>query len=177
MTQLRIAHTADLDTATLKAARTLLDEAFDGEFSGLDWENSLGGMHAMAWDGSELVGHAALVQRRLLHGGRTLRTGYVEALAVHPSHRRHGHGGALMAALERIVRGAYQLGALSTTELAANLYAARGWLPWRGPTSALTPAGPTRTPDDDGGVFVLPCDVPLDLAAELTCDWRDGDLW
>jgi aminoglycoside 2'-N-acetyltransferase I len=34
-----------------------------------------------------------------------------------------------------------------------------------------------RTADDDGGVYVLPGAVALDLAGALTCDWRDGDVW
>ena len=38
VTQLRLSHTADLDAGTLRAARTLLDEAFAGEFSDLDWQ-------------------------------------------------------------------------------------------------------------------------------------------
>ena len=46
-----------------------------------------------------------------------------------------------------------------------------------GPTSALTPDGIVRTEDADGEVYVLPVAVALDLAGELTCDWRDGDVW
>jgi aminoglycoside 2'-N-acetyltransferase I len=79
--------------------------------------------------------------------------------------------------LERMVRGAYDLGALGTTEEAADFYAARGWKAWRGPTSALTPTGIVRTTEDDGYVYVLPVAVPLDLSGQLTCDWRDGDAW
>ncbi len=79
--------------------------------------------------------------------------------------------------LERVVRGAYDLGALGATEEAADFYAVRGWKAWQGPTSALTPTGIVRTPDDDGGVFVFPVSAPLDLSGELTCDWRDGDVW
>ncbi len=82
-----------------------------------------------------------------------------------------------MAALERVVRDAYDLGALSASEAAASFYAARGWQLWRGPTSALTPAGLTRTPEEDGSIYVLPVDVPLDLNGELSCDWRNGDVW
>ena len=175
--RLRVAHTGDLDVATLEAARTLLDESFDGEFTGEDWDHTLGGMHALAFDGAELVGHAALVQRRLLLGGRALRTGYVEGLAVRSDRRRGGLGGALMAELERLVRGAYELGALSTTELAAGFYAGRGWVPWGGRTYALTPRGVVRTEDEDDAILVLPCAVPIDLTGDLTCDWRDGDLW
>jgi aminoglycoside 2'-N-acetyltransferase I len=43
--------------------------------------------------------------------------------------------------------------------------------------SALTPTGIKRTAEEDGCVFVLPVTVPLELDAELTCDWRDGDVW
>ena len=45
-----------------------------------DWEHALGGVHAVAWLDGEVVGHASVVQRRLLHDGRALRTGYVEGV-------------------------------------------------------------------------------------------------
>ncbi|MEA2132289.1 MAG: aminoglycoside 2-N-acetyltransferase [Solirubrobacteraceae bacterium] len=176
MTAVRTAHTADLDAATLTAARALLDEVFD-DMTEHDWEHSLGGVHAVAWEGDELVGHAAVVLRRLLHGGRALRTGYVEGVAVRAGQRRRGHASAMMDALERVVRGAYDLGALGATDEAARFYAGRGWQQWQGPTSALTPAGVVRTAEEDGGVYVLPGAAVLDLTAELTCDWREGDVW
>jgi aminoglycoside 2'-N-acetyltransferase I len=176
MTEVRTAHTADLDAATLQAARTLLYDVFD-DMTEHDWEHSLGGMHALVWEGAELIGHASLVQRRLLHGGRALRTGYLEGMGVRADRRRRGHGTALMAALERVARSAYDLGALGATDEGADFYAARGWTRWEGPTSALTPAGIERTAAEDGAIFVLPLSVPLDLSAELTCDWRDGDVW
>ena len=34
-----------------------------------------------------------------------------------------------------------------------------------------------RTEDADGCIFVLPVAVALDVSGELTCDWRDGDVW
>ncbi len=170
-----VAHTADLDTTTRAAARALLADAFS-DFTDQDWEHALGGVHALVWEGAELIGHASVVQRRLLHHGQALRTGYVEGVGVRADRRRRGHGAALMAALERVVRDAYDLGALSTGSAAA-FYAARGWQLWRGPTSALTPAGITRTAEEDGGIYVLPVAVPLDLNGELSCDWRDGDVW
>ncbi|WP_438363688.1 GNAT family N-acetyltransferase [Streptomyces marincola] len=177
MTEVRIAHTADLDAATLAAARGLLDEAFAGDFADHDWDHGLGGVHALVWSRGELVGHASVVQRRLLYGGRALRAGYVEGVGVRPGHRGRGHGRSLMAAVERVIRGAYELGALSTSEEARGLYAARGWLPWLGPTFALTPMGIARTEEDDDGVYVLPVGTDLDRTAELVCDWRDGDVW
>ena len=82
-----------------------------------------------------------------------------------------------MAALERVIRSAYELGGLASTDEAAGFYAARGWRQWQGPTCALTPAGTARTEADDGGIYVLPVAVSLDLSGELVCDWRDGDVW
>ena len=177
MRALRVAHTADLDAATLAQARALLVQAFEGDFSDHDWEHALGGIHALAYQDGDLVGHASVVQRRMLHGGRALRCGYVEGVGVRAEARRRGRADAMMEALERVVRRAYDLGALGATDMAAPFYAARGWLPWRGPTSALSPSGVVRTPVEDGSIYVLPAGAPLDLDGELTCDWRDGDAW
>jgi aminoglycoside 2'-N-acetyltransferase I len=177
MAEVRTVHTADLPAATLAAARAVLDDAFAGDLSDHDWEHALGGVHALVWEGPALVGHGSVVQRRLLHRGRALRAGYVEAVGVRADRRGRGHGGRVMEALERVLRGAYEVGALGATDAAVDFYAARGWQRWQGPTSALTPAGVVRTEDDDGGIFVFPLAAPLDVAGELTCDWRDGDVW
>ena len=177
MTEIRVAHTGALEPETLAAARALLEEVFTEGLEEHDWEHALGGMHALAYEDGVLVGHASLILRRLLHGGRALRTGYVEAVAVRPDRQGEGHGAALMGALERVLRGAYDLGALGSSEEGAGFYAARGWQLWRGPSSALTPAGIQPTPGEDGCLYVFELAVPLDISAELICDWRDGDVW
>ena len=176
MAEVHTAHTAELDAATLSAARALLYDVFD-DMTEHDWEHALGGVHALVWEGAELVGHASVIQRRLLHGGRALRAGYVEGVGVRADRRGRGYGAAMMDALEKVIRGAYELGALGAAEEAAAFYAARGWMLWRGPSSALTPDGIRRTGEDDGCIYVLPVQVQLDLFSELTCDWRDGDPW
>jgi aminoglycoside 2'-N-acetyltransferase I len=168
MTEIRVAHTGALEPETLAAARALLEEVFT---------EGLGGMHALAYEDGVLVGHASLILRRLLHGGRALRTGYVEAVAVRASRQRNGHGGAMMAALERLIRGGYDVGALGATDDGATFYRARSWRVWEGPTSALTLDGIRRTAAEDGGIFVFEAAAALDPTGELTCDWRDGDLW
>ncbi len=175
--RIRTGHTADLDADTLQAARALLDDVFDRDMTDHDWEHALGGVHVLAWEGAQLIGHASLVQRRLLHAGRALRTGYVEGVGVRADRRRRGYASAMMDALERVVRAAYELGSLSATDEAATFYVARGWKLWQGPSFALTPSGITPTEEDDGGIYVLPVTVALDLCGELVCDWRDGDLW
>jgi aminoglycoside 2'-N-acetyltransferase I len=176
MAEVRTAHTAELDAGTLEAAHRLLDLAFAGKFDDHDWEHALGGVHALVYEDGELVGHGSVVQRRLLHAGRALRTGYVEGVAVRPDRQRRGHGSALMEPLERVIRGAYELGALGASEEGAALYDARAWQRWRGRTSALTPTGVVPTPDEDS-IYVLPMAAKVDLDGEITCDWRDGDVW
>ena len=177
MLTIAVRRTADLDDAARVAVRNLLDEAFDGDFGDHDWAHALGGTHVLARDGGRLVGHGSVVPRELRHGGRTLRAGYVEAVAVTPGLRRQGVGTAVMDALEEVIRATSDLGALSASADGAGLYAARGWLAWEGPTSVLAPESTRRTPEDDGSVFVLPGAVPLDRHGELTCDWREGDVW
>lgn len=173
----RLVHTSDLDQETREDARRMVIEAFDGEFSDADWDHALGGMHAVICHRGALIGHGAIVQRTLLHNETAIRSGYIEAVAVREDWRGHGLAGAVMDALEQVVRGAYPLGALSASELGQPMYEARGWQKWQGPTSVLAPGGIRRTPDDDGSVYVLPIDVEVDVTAELTCDWRAGDVW
>jgi aminoglycoside 2'-N-acetyltransferase I len=109
VTELRTAHTADLDASTTSAIRDLMDVVFDG-VSDDTFDNTLGGVHALIVEDGELIAHGSVVQRRLLHAGRALRTGYVEGVAVRSDHRRQGHGGTVMAELERVIRSAYHLG-------------------------------------------------------------------
>jgi aminoglycoside 2'-N-acetyltransferase I len=178
---IQVGHTADFDRSVLAEARDLLDVVFDGEMTDHDWEHALGGMHTIAWRDGSVVGHASVIQRRLLHRGRALRTGYVEGVGVHPAWQRHGLGGRMMDALERIITSAYDIGALGATEEAVNLYEHRGWVRWVGPTSALTPSGIVRTPDEDDCIYVLiaagAVDITVDITGDLVCDWRDGDAW
>ena len=85
MVTIELLHTACVPARTLAEVRRLLDDAFDGDFEDVDWDHTLGGLHALAWRDGELVGHGAVVQRRLVHGGRALRTGYVEGWPSGPA--------------------------------------------------------------------------------------------
>ena len=175
---IQIAHTAELDDATLRAARALLDHVFGAEMTDHAWDHAVGGLHALAWEDGALIGHGSVVQRRLVYRGRTLRAGYVEGVAVRADRRRQGVGGAVMAELERLIRAAYDVGALGASDAGAALYVARGWRQWRGETWALAPAGPVRTEGEDGDVYVLAVGgLELDVHERLTCDWREGDIW
>ena len=174
--RLHVCHTADLSDDELNAARGLVFSVFE-DAREVDWEHCLGGIHVLTWDGAELVAHGAVIQRRLIHQGRALRTGHVEGIAVRADHRREGLGSSVMTELERVIRRAYDLGALGSSDERLAFYAGRGWQRWRGRTLALTPDGIVPTPDDDDSTFVLPVSAQLDLDGDIICDWRDGDAW
>ncbi len=177
MAELATAHTSSLPPSTLRAIRLLLDDAFDGDVTEHDYEHALGGVHALLWDGAELIAHGSVIMRRLLHEGRSLRTGYVEAVAVRADRQRSGHGAAVMAALEQVIQGAYEIGALAASDQGAAFYAARGWQPWSGTASVITPNGIRRTEEDEDCIYLLPMGVQMTPSGDLACDWRDGDVW
>src|SRR5262249_56614670 len=102
---LRVAHTADLDSATIKAARALLDDVFAGEVTDDDWEHALGGMHALVWEGPALIGHASVIQRRLLHHGRAPCAGYGESVRGRAARPARRAGGRMVAAVRRGLGG------------------------------------------------------------------------
>ncbi|MFJ3907983.1 GNAT family N-acetyltransferase [Streptomyces vinaceus] len=171
-------HTSQLADGELRELRELLDGAFGGDFADEDFEHALGGMHALLREDGELIAHGSVVQRRVLHRGRALRTGYVEAVAVRPDRRRRGLGGQVMAALEAVIGRAYVLGALSASADGARLYEGRGWAVWGGRIGALSPEGPVRLADEEGSTYVWfpPGGALEDPAGRLDFDWRDGDV-
>ncbi|TQK51644.1 aminoglycoside 2'-N-acetyltransferase I [Streptomyces sp. SLBN-118] len=175
---LRTAHTFELGPAELLEIRALLTDAFAGTFGDEDWDHSLGGIHALVHEDGELVAHGSVIQRRVIHRGRSLRIGYIEAVAVRADRRRRGLGGLVVETLERVIDGAYALGALSASDDGAGLYRARGWQLWPGRIEALGPGGAVRLPDEEDSTYVRPAAArPLpDPSAALLFDWRDGDV-
>jgi aminoglycoside 2'-N-acetyltransferase I len=177
MVTIELVPTARLDERVLLEVRDLMDAAFT-DFTEHDWAHALGGLHALAREDGALVAHGALVQRRLLVGGvegRSLRCGYVEAVAVDPTRCRRGIGSLVMAELEGLADG-YDVLALSSSDAGVPFYEARGWHLWRGPSAVVAPSGWQDTPEEDGAVYVLG-GTDLDLDAPVACDWRDGDVW
>lgn len=177
---IRQLRTADLGLQGA-ALRALLDAAWggnQGEFSDDDWRSATGGIHFVLEIDGAIVSHASVVERVLETGGLELRTGYVEAVATSPEHRRRGYASQIMRAVASFIDERYELGALGTGLF--DFYGRLGWESWRGPTSMRTDRGIERTPDEDGFIMVrrTPATPPdLDLDALLTCDWRPGDVW
>jgi aminoglycoside 2'-N-acetyltransferase I len=157
--------------------RRLLDVAFDGDFTTEDWEHATGGCHIVAVEGDGVVAHASVVPRILEVGGRSIHTGYVEAVAVLPTRQGAGIGKALMASVADVVRVAYEMGALSTE--VHDFYADLGWERWRGPTYVRRGSGLVRTEDEDDGVMVLRLGTSqdVDVNTAISCEARRGSDW
>lgn len=165
----RIREVCDLAFATIDRLRSFTDE---------DMAHAVGGVHVVGLEEGEIVAHGSVVERDLHAGGRPLRTGYLEGVAVVPELHGRGLGTAIVRALNDEVRARFELGALDTGTFA--FYERLGWERWRGPTSVRGPEGERRTSEEDGFVMILrtpgtPDD--LDLEAPLSCEWRPGDVW
>lgn len=174
----RIASTMELGPGGLAGLRGLFAASWpEGDFSPEDMEHALGGRHFVASDGPLIVGHASVVPRQLEVGGRPLRTGYVEGVATLPAYRRQGIATRLMQDAGAYLRGAFELGALSTDVPA--LYARLGWQPWEGKLFVREPGGLRPCSTEDEGIMVIATltTPPLTLLETLTCEWRPGDAW
>ena len=177
MHDVRLLSTAEVSAAVLAASRRLMDAAFD-DFTDHDWAHALGGWHAVIGAGDAVVAHAAVVPRAIVVGGRELRAGYVEAVAVHPDLQGTGLGSRAMAAINDVVRQRFEIGVLSTGEW--HFYERLGWERWQGPAFVRRRDGAlTRAEDEVDGVMVLRCaaSAAVDAAAPIACDERDGDSW
>jgi aminoglycoside 2'-N-acetyltransferase I len=171
---------ANLTEDETSVIRSLLRVAFahDGEgFTDVDWEHAAGGTHFLLENAGALLACAAVVLRKLEVDERPLRVGYVEALATRPDVQGQGHGSAVVRAVNEHIRSTFELGALSTGS--PSFYARLGWQLWLGSTAVRTQRGLLPTPDDDGGIMVLPTPATprLDRRATISCEWRPGDVW
>ena len=169
--------TARATPELLLAVRSLMDRAFEGEFSDEDWDHTLGGWHVVSSLDGIIVGHAAVVPRTIEVGGRPFATGYVEGVATDPVYQRAGHGTSIMADVGALIRNEFELGALSSG--LHSFYERLGWKLWKGPTYVRDGATLRRTEGDDGGIMVLRfgSSRTVDLSAPISCEARSGDDW
>lgn len=171
-----VARTRDLPPRRLDEIRTLLLDAFEGEFSDEDWSHSVGGWHVIAAD-PHPVAHAAVVPRTVELGGRSVRAGYVEGVATAPARQKQGLGSLVMEWAGRLIRSEFEIGVLSTERHA--FYERSGWERWQGPTYVRADGELVRTADEDDGIMILRSDATsaASLNGPLCCESRDGDDW
>jgi aminoglycoside 2'-N-acetyltransferase I len=154
----------------------MLDQAFGTSFTQTDWEHALGGTHVVVVaGGAEVLCHAAVVERVLEVNGDPVVTGYVEAVATHPDHRREGHASRVMGAVNQLIEERFAMGALSTDR--HTFYERLGWERWQGPSHVRRGVELIRTPDEDDGIMVLRCGQILETSLPIACAARSGDDW
>jgi aminoglycoside 2'-N-acetyltransferase I len=175
---LRVTRSGELAPADWDALTALCQLAFNESWDGV-WASIGPGIHVIASDDDGPIAHAAIVDRPLYIGPATLRTGYVEAVAVRPERQGTGQGTAVMTEINRLLDATHELGALSTGR--HGFYERLGWVRWRGPSWVRHPDGRReRSADEDDGIMVRPTPftpAPLDLQAPIEVDWRPGDVW
>lgn len=179
MATLRVVRSAELTPSEWSALTDLCVAAFDEPWDSY-WEDIGPGVHVLAEDPERgIVGHAAIVDRLLYPAEATLRTGYVEAVAVWPDLQGEGVGTGVMEAINRLIDDGYELGALGTGR--HSFYARLGWVVWQGPTWIRNRAGALeRSPAEDGDIMIrtTPRTPPgLDLTRPIAVDWRRGEVW
>ena len=154
VTSIRVVPSAALTVAEWSGLTDLCESAFKRSWGDF-WESMGPGVHVIAEDdGGRILAHGAIVDRLLDVGDGTLRSAYVEAVAVLPERQRRGLGTEVMQVIDRMVDEGYELGALGTGTHA--FYARLGWVIWRGPTFIRERDGRlTRSADGDGGIMVL----------------------
>lgn len=179
-TSIRVVPSAELTPAEWATLTELCVAAFDEPWDDY-WRNIGPGVHVLAEDAERgIVAHAAIVDRLLYPGDLTLRSGYVEAVAVWPDLQRSGLGTRVMGVIDEMLDADYELGALGTGS--HDFYARLGWVIWKGPTSIRERDGSlVRSPNEDGDIMVrLTPATPahLDLTLPIAVDWRPGDeVW
>ncbi len=177
MDAIEILPTAGASPELLNELRHLLEAAFPAGFSEHDWAHTLGGNHIVALRADRVVSHAAVIKRAIDIGDRRFSAGYVESVATHPKLQGQGLGAAVMAKTTELIRGRFELGALSTG--LPDFYGRFAWELWQGPTFARSSTGLIRTSDDDGGIMVLRFgpSATIDLTSPISCEARSGDHW
>jgi len=169
--------TVEASQPRLAEIRRLVVSAFEEDFSEEDWEHSLGGWHVVAFDNDVVIAHAAVVPRVVEVADRSFRTGYVEAVATDPARQHEGLGSSIMIEVARLVRGTFEMGALSTA--LHDFYARLGWERWQGPTYVRRGSQLVRTEAEDDGIMVLRFgrSKDVDVSAAISCEARTGDDW
>jgi aminoglycoside 2'-N-acetyltransferase I len=177
-TSIRVVPSTGLSATEWSTLTDLCVAAFNEDWDGY-WESIGPAIHVISEDaGGRILAHAAIVERLLYPGEATLRTGYVEAVAVTPDLQRRGLGTQVMEVIDRMIDEEYELGALGTG--AHGFYARLGWVGWRGPTWIRErDGGLRRSPDEDGDIMVrlTPKTSDLDLTLPIAIDWRPGEVW
>ncbi len=171
-------HTSQLSSVEKEQIYQLLFQVFKQGFSREDFDHTLGGMHILAYDNHQLIGHVAIVQRSVIVDCSPFRIGYLEGLGVAEAYRRQGIGRKLMEQSSEIIVNSHDFGLLSASEEGLPLYQSLGWKIWTGELYESNRESYQRSFDDEGSVlFWAAPSQSIAATSPLYCDYRSGDQW
>lgn len=171
-----IKEVVDVDSDTELSIRALLDLAYEGDFSSEDWEHTFGGKYFIGYLGDTIIAHGSVVPRNMFIDGEAMTVGYVEAIAVLPSHWRQGFGTQLMQQITKFCQDTYGLSMLSTDE--NQFYKRLGWRQFQGESFART--GDLEVPtfeEDEGLMLHYGKGSQVRQIQRAVCESRSGDDW
>ena len=168
-----------IDAGLLADSKSLCFSAFGNRFNETDWQHTFGGIRFLLFQGTELMGHAAVVPRCIHIDNEIINAGYVEGVVVRTERQRQGIGSKVMQEVTNFIFDEFGFGGLSTGK--HSFYARFGWELWPGPTFVLKGTDQVRTPEENfgGGLMVLRDSkfASLSLTESIACHERDGDNW
>ena len=155
--------------------RVFLNEAYEGDFSDSDYENTIGGRHFMIVVGGHLIAHASVVTRSISIDDTAWSVGYVEAVAVAADFRGRTFGRQIMQQVTDFCRGNYAIAMLSTGE--HGFYERFGWVRLDAKTFVETANGLVRTEEDDDCLMLLSDVSDLTNARRVVALDRSENPW
>ena len=173
---MNIRQVIDVDSKTASSIRSLLELAYDGDFSSEDWEHTFGGQYFIGLLDNIIVAHGSVVPRNMFINGQGITVGYVEAIAVLPAYWRQGFGTQLMTQITQFCHNNYELSMLSTDE--KQFYEKLGWRQFLGESFVRNGESEVRTAEEDDGLMLLSRDhCGTSEIRRAICQPRIGDDW
>jgi len=171
-----IKQVTDVDSKSASSIRSLLELAYDGDFSAEDWEHTLGGQYFIGFLDETIIAHGSVISRSIYINEKALIVGYVEAIAVLPSYWRQGFGTQLMKHITQFCYNNYELSMLSTDE--KTFYEKLGWLQFQGESFVRNGKFEVRTVEEDDGLMLyFGKNCGLGEIQRAVCQPRSGDDW
>jgi aminoglycoside 2'-N-acetyltransferase I len=167
---------AELNSEIEPKIKYLLDSAFEGDFSAVDWDHTFGGVRFLGFLNGELIAHGAVIRRWMEVDGLRMPVGYVEGIAVSPAHWRNGFGSLLMAEVTEYCKRVFQLSMLSTDE--KDFYRKHGWIDFEGNSYVIIIGIESSSYDEDEGLMCLSSSNQVqDRPRRVVCESRSEDAW
>ncbi len=166
----------DVSSRTISSIRSLLELAYEGDFSSEDWEHTFGGQYFIGLLDNIIIAHGSVVPRNMFINGQEITVGYVEAIAVLPAYWRQGFGTQLMTQITQFCHKTYELSMLSTDE--KKFYEKLGWRQFLGESFVRNGDSVVRTAEEDYGLMLLSGkNCGTSEIRRAICQPRIGDDW